>query len=185
MKEIGRAREIRAKELYLHHRRGNPLEEALLIKELQDLEFTQHRIGKEMDLTQGQVSKRLRLLQLTPTLQERVKTGALRPSTAYQLSKLPKEIQKKLEHQDEITLRQAEFLRRNEVITKEIMELLDTEINLPSELDPNYENTYRAVIELKESLEMGKPTICENHLPNLIDELTKCLNAAFQEAKKK
>ena len=127
MKEIGYAKEIYE---YLHHRTGNPLEEALMIRDLMEkYKLTQKQVAKETGLSQGQISKRLRLLKLHPELQERLRENKLLPSIAYELSKLPTEIQLALLKEEKITLKKVEEKKRELVINKEIYELLEQRLD--------------------------------------------------------
>jgi len=113
--EIGEARKIKVEEKgYLHHRPGNPALEAKLIKDLMEHGQDQTEIAKTLGMSQGQVSKRLRLLKLIPQFFAMLEAGDLRPSTAYQLARLDPSIQ--LEYANRgihITLKQAAQEARN------------------------------------------------------------------------
>lgn len=126
--EIGELKEIDAKEVkYLFHKSGNPIEEALMIQDLMR-DRTQQEVAKILEISQPQISKRLRLLHLHPILQERLKNGNLRPSTAYVLSKLPTQVQRLYLNQEKVTLREVEAKRRQQAISKEVMEILEKNV---------------------------------------------------------
>ena len=132
IKEIGEVRDI--ERIYRVHIRGHPLEEAELIKYLMDKGYKQGEIAKMLGYqSQGQVSKRLSLLNLIPELRERVRKGELRVSTAYELSKLPESKQKEFLNQEYITLEEARQAKRNFIITQELEELLESPIEVPEE----------------------------------------------------
>lgn len=122
--EIGEAKEIETEHIrYLYHKSGNPIDEAELIQDLMKSR-TQKEVAKLLGLSQGQISKRLRLLTLQPELQRRLRSSALRPSTAYALTTLPKEIQKEYVSHEKITLKDVKQKRRNHTVSHEIMEHL-------------------------------------------------------------
>ncbi len=59
----------------------SPIERATAIRSLIDAHgLTQKEVGKMIGVTQGQVSNELRLLQLPPTLQQEVASGAIAPT---------------------------------------------------------------------------------------------------------
>lgn len=106
-KEVGEVREIGSEEGevdFLYHTSRNPAQEALMIKDLREKEMTQGEIAEKMGISQGQVSKRLNLLELPDKLFQRVLDGELRPSTAYELSKLPDNIQAQYVNEEKVTL---------------------------------------------------------------------------------
>lgn len=109
---------------YLRHIQGNCAEEALLIKRLLDGKMTQKAIGAKIGMSQANVSRRLQLLSLPKKLFERIRNGKLRPSTAYELSKLPENIQVEYVGREEITLKEAKQRSRNETISQDVMVLL-------------------------------------------------------------
>lgn len=60
------------------HRAGlSPLEEARVLSVLRDLGLSQRAISRKTGISQGQVSKRLRLLDLPTELQDRIEDGGL------------------------------------------------------------------------------------------------------------
>jgi len=123
--EIGELKKIDAKDIiYLFHKSGNPIDEALMIERLMK-DRTQHEVATILEISQGQISKRLRLLKLHPILQERLRSGQLRPSTAYILSKLPPEAQQEYVNREKVTLKEVEAKHRQQVISKEFMDLVD------------------------------------------------------------
>lgn len=123
--EIGEARDI---EKWLVHVRGKPLEEAELISSLMLMGYKQQDVAKKMDLSQAQVSKRLTLLSLSPALKQRVRKGEIKPNTAYVLSRLPKDEQKKYEEMKRVFLKDVEKVRRDFALTHELLELLESPI---------------------------------------------------------
>jgi len=126
LEEIGSQKDIKTKALlYRYHKSGNPLKEALMIQELMKT-HTQEEVGELLKLSQGQISKRLRLLSLHPDLQFRLLHDKLRPSTAYALSKLSEAKQREYLTKDRITLKEVEATHRNEAITEELMQHLVT-----------------------------------------------------------
>jgi ParB family chromosome partitioning protein len=67
-----------------------PIEQAHAYKRLMDLYgWTATRVGAELAITQGAVSKALKLLELPRAIQEQVEQGDLSPDAGYELSKLP------------------------------------------------------------------------------------------------
>lgn len=124
--EIGESKLIELDvENYLRHVQGNPAEEAILIKKLLDSGLSQTKVAKQVIMSQGQVSRRLKLLSLPEELFERVRKGELRSSTAYELSKLPESIQVEYLDREEITLKEAKQRSREQTISKDIMVLLE------------------------------------------------------------
>ena len=135
IKEIGEAREIVNR--YLLHKSGNPMDEALMLKELLDLGLTQKEIKEVTGFSQPQISKRLKLLTLIPEIQEQVRQGKIRPSTAYELSKLPPEKQKEILKNKRVTFKLAKEMCRVFKISKEIEELLMEPVDEePTDLPP-------------------------------------------------
>lgn len=66
-----------------------PIEQARAYKRLMDLYgWTATRVGEELAITQGAVSKALKLLELPEPIQEQVEQGSLSPDSGYELSKL-------------------------------------------------------------------------------------------------
>ncbi|MDR3638958.1 MAG: ParB/RepB/Spo0J family partition protein [Isosphaeraceae bacterium] len=66
-----------------------PIEQARAYKRLMDLYgWTATRVGEELAITQGAVSKALKLLELPETIQEQVEQGSLSPDSGYEISKL-------------------------------------------------------------------------------------------------
>jgi ParB-like chromosome segregation protein Spo0J len=92
----------------------------------------QQTVAKMLEISQGQISKRLRLLNLLPPLQKRLLNGELRPSTAYALSKLPDHVQKEYVNKERIFLKEVEAKRRKLTISKELEDLLETPIENPT-----------------------------------------------------
>lgn len=106
-KEVGEVREIGVEEGdvdFLYHTSRNPAQEAKMIRDLREEGMTQAGIAEKMGISQGQVSKRLKLLELPEVLFQRVLDGDLRPSTAYELAKLPDNIQAQYVNEEEVTL---------------------------------------------------------------------------------
>jgi ParB-like chromosome segregation protein Spo0J len=84
--EIGKAEEIDLGEVKLTiHTRADPYEEAQAIKVLLAAGWTQMQVSKVLDLSQSNISKRLRLLNLEGTNIERLKAGKLKITPAYYL----------------------------------------------------------------------------------------------------
>ena len=123
MKEIGEARTI---EEWVIHVRGKPIEEAELIHILLEKGYEYKDIVKLTSLSKPVISRRLTLLTLTPNLIRRVKDGDIRPRTAYYLSKLSEEEQVKYEEQKRVTLKEVEARVRENIISKEILDELET-----------------------------------------------------------
>ena len=161
IKEIGIAKEI--ERVFLVHIRGHPLEEAELIKYLMDKGYRQGEIAKMLGYqSQGQVSKRLSLLNLIPELRERVRKGELRVSTAYELSKLPESKQKEFLKQEYITLEEARQAKREFIITQELEELLESPIGVPEEEnEPNNASEIPSLHEVIDGLEHAKDWIMD------------------------
>ncbi len=66
-----------------------PIEQARAYKRLMDLYgWTVTRVGEELAITQGAVSKALKLLELPAAIQEQVEQGSLSPDSGYEISKL-------------------------------------------------------------------------------------------------
>lgn len=150
IQEIGSQTDIKTKDLiYRYHRSGNPLKEALLIRELMDAQkHTQEDVGKLLQLSQGQISRRLRLLSLHPDLQFKLLHDKLRPSTAYALSKLGADKQKEYLLREHITLKEVEATHRSEVMTNELMQHLVTD-TMPSQaesIEPELSEKKREII---------------------------------------
>ncbi len=95
------------------HRSDNPGSEATMLKRLMDGGITQEKLAAMLQVSQAQISKRIRLLSLTSKLFERLNRGELKPSIARELAKLPKKEQAPFENRDSITL---EDLARAEII---------------------------------------------------------------------
>ena len=68
--EIGKMKEINVEEIkekYAIHLRGRPIEEALFFKKLQEVKgWSQTKIAEEVGTSQSDVSRKMRLLNLTP-----------------------------------------------------------------------------------------------------------------------
>jgi len=130
--EVGFQKDIDSESVrYRYHKSGNPYEEALMIQELMR-DRTQKEVSIILDISQGQISKRLRLLSLLPELQKMLLEDKLKPSTAYALSKLPTKTQKDFLSRNRITLKEAEAARRQQIISKELMEHLTEPRELPT-----------------------------------------------------
>lgn len=134
--EIGELKEIGAQDiLYLFHREGNPLSQALMIKALLDGGWTQQGIAQETGMSQPKISMRLKLLNLHPNLQERALKGDILPSTCWKLANLPLEEQEAYIAREKIPFKEVEERCRRLALTEEVMEVLDTP--LPTEERPN------------------------------------------------
>ena len=78
-REIGSVTEIDIAELRLvYHRAGNAGQEAVMLKELLDRGLKQSDIAKLLETHQAQISRKLKLLQLTPALFQRVVNGEIK-----------------------------------------------------------------------------------------------------------
>lgn len=132
--EIGEAKGIDLEtKKYIVHARGNPAREALLIRNLRKRGWTQPKIAKAMGLSQSQISKREFLVNhLIYGLLLRLLKGQIRPSTAYILSKLPIEEQRRYGSKKKITLREVKEKRRNLTMSKDLISLLQAPITVPS-----------------------------------------------------
>lgn len=132
--EIGELREIDAKDIrYRFHKAGNPLKEALMLQDLLEKFGNQQAVASLVEISQGQISKRLRLLGLVEPLQKRLLNGELRASTAYALSKLPDHIQKEFINRDKVFLKDVEEKLRKLAITEELEDLLETPIEIDND----------------------------------------------------
>ena len=142
IKEIGEAREIIQK--YLLHKSGSPYEEALMLKELIDLGLSQKEIKELTGFSQSQISKKLSLLSLVPELQERLRKGELRFSAAYELTKLPPKVQREFAKKKRVYLKDVQEALRRQAVTREVLDLLETPLDLETE---DVENTVKRVLE--------------------------------------
>ena len=129
LKEIGEAKQILDE--WLLHKTGNHMEEALMFDTLMKrFKYDQKKIRDITGLSQAYVSKRYSLLKLIPELQALVKEGKLKPTTAYQLSRLPESEQKKFLMADKILLQDVEDANRKFRVSKEVMDVLTEELPL-------------------------------------------------------
>ncbi|WP_330335575.1 ParB/RepB/Spo0J family partition protein (plasmid) [Streptomyces sp. NBC_00536] len=70
-----------------------PMDQARALQELVDVHGSQAQVAKRLGKTPAWVSQRLTLLNLTPTLQEKVDTGELKVEPARRIGRLPQESQ--------------------------------------------------------------------------------------------
>ncbi|MEU9001005.1 ParB/RepB/Spo0J family partition protein [Streptomyces sp. NPDC048551] len=70
-----------------------PMDQARALQELVDVHGSQAQVAKRIGKTAAWVSQRLTLLNLTPTLQEKVETGELKVEPARRIGRLPQEAQ--------------------------------------------------------------------------------------------
>ncbi|MFK0203487.1 ParB/RepB/Spo0J family partition protein [Streptomyces lavendulae] len=70
-----------------------PMDQARALQELVDVHGSQAQVAKRIGKTAAWVSQRLTLLNLTPTLQEKVETGELKVEPARRIGRLPQEEQ--------------------------------------------------------------------------------------------
>ncbi|MGW7102470.1 ParB/RepB/Spo0J family partition protein [Streptomyces sp. NPDC054838] len=70
-----------------------PMDQARALQELVDVHGSQAQVAKRLGKTAAWVSQRLALLNLTPTLQEKVDTGELKVEPARRIGRLPQEAQ--------------------------------------------------------------------------------------------
>lgn len=70
-----------------------PMDQARALQELVDVHGSQAQVAKRLGKTAAWVSQRLTLLNLTPTLQEKVETGELKVEPARRIGRLPQEAQ--------------------------------------------------------------------------------------------
>lgn len=70
-----------------------PMDQARALQELVDVHGSQAQVAKRLGKTAAWVSQRLSLLNLTPTLQEKVETGELKVEPARRIGRLPQEVQ--------------------------------------------------------------------------------------------
>ena len=116
--EIGGAKELLLDKLYVFHTRGDPVEEARILKELMhEHGFSQKDLAVELDTTQAQVSRLLSILTLEPEFLDRMETGELRFSTANELTKLPREERMRFLKGGRISLKEV-VRRRREIQAK-------------------------------------------------------------------
>jgi len=142
LREIGEAREIIQR--YLLHKSGSPYEEALMLKELIDLGLTQNEIKELTGFSQSQISKKLRLLTLIPELQEKLRRGELRFSTAYELTKLSEDKQREFSKRKRIYLKDVVEALREQAITEEVLDLVEAPIELEG---VNVEDRVKRILE--------------------------------------
>ena len=127
VQEIGHAAEVTVqKDEFLVHIPGNPGEQAQLIRRLMDEGHTQGEIGKMLGLSQGHVSRRLKLLELIPELFGRVLDGSLLYRTGYALARLPEKAQREYLDREKITRVDVEARVKQEVITPEVLEVVES-----------------------------------------------------------
>jgi len=124
-REIGSVKEIDIEQLRLiYHKAGNPAEEALMLKELLNRNLKQADIAKLLEVNQAQISRKLKLLQLTPELFKRVLAGEIKARTGYQLARLPKEKQAEFEAVERVTMKISEAAVRDMVLNKDVVKLI-------------------------------------------------------------
>ncbi|MET9963063.1 ParB/RepB/Spo0J family partition protein [Streptomyces sp. NPDC006326] len=70
-----------------------PMDQARALQELVDVHGSQAQVAKRLGKTAAWVSQRLALLNLTPSLQEKVDTGELKVEPARRIGRLPQEEQ--------------------------------------------------------------------------------------------
>ncbi|MEV6733705.1 MULTISPECIES: ParB/RepB/Spo0J family partition protein [unclassified Streptomyces] len=70
-----------------------PMDQARALQELVDVHGSQAQVAKRLGKTAAWVSQRLALLNLTPSLQEKVDTGELKVEPARRIGRLPQEHQ--------------------------------------------------------------------------------------------
>ncbi|MFD6877837.1 MULTISPECIES: ParB/RepB/Spo0J family partition protein [unclassified Streptomyces] len=70
-----------------------PMDQARALQELVEVHGSQAQVAKRLGKTAAWVSQRLTLLNLTPTLQEKVETGELKVEPARRIGRLPREEQ--------------------------------------------------------------------------------------------
>ncbi|KJY46077.1 ParB/RepB/Spo0J family partition protein [Streptomyces sp. XY332] len=70
-----------------------PMDQARALQELVDVHGSQAQVAKRLGKTAAWVSQRLTLLNLTPSLQEKVDTGELKVEPARRIGRLPQEHQ--------------------------------------------------------------------------------------------
>ncbi|MFH8894148.1 ParB/RepB/Spo0J family partition protein [Streptomyces sp. NPDC054904] len=70
-----------------------PMDQARALQELVEVHGSQAQVAKRLGKTAAWVSQRLTLLNLTPTLQEKVETGELKVEPARRIGRLPQEEQ--------------------------------------------------------------------------------------------
>ncbi|MFE6848202.1 ParB/RepB/Spo0J family partition protein [Streptomyces sp. NPDC057686] len=70
-----------------------PMDQARALQELVDVHGSQAQVAKRLGKTAAWVSQRLALLNLTPSLQEKVDTGELKVEPARRIGRLPQERQ--------------------------------------------------------------------------------------------
>ena len=87
-----------------YHRSPSPALEAEMFKRLMDAGLTQQEVAKTLNISQGQVSQRLRILSLIPEFLAMLRSGELRPCIAYELAGLDEETQRKLLAEEKLTL---------------------------------------------------------------------------------
>jgi len=114
-------------QVYRVHFPGRPIEEALFFKKLQEVKgWSQTKIAEEVGTSQSDVSRKMRLLNLTPKLQERLKKGEITSSKGAKLSTLPKDIQKEFEDKEDFTLKDIRERKRQYHISQEVKDVLNT-----------------------------------------------------------
>lgn len=133
---------------------GDPVKQAVWIREVV------HRKGwslreaareENLGISLPTISRYLQLLDLTPRLLERVRKGDIAKTTAYKLSKLPREKQKRVEDREKITVKDARDLyrkhKRKKNITDEVRDALKS--NTPTTPQTASRNAKKPISEEK------------------------------------
>ena len=158
--EIGKMKEINVEEIkkkYAIHLSGKPIREALFFKKLQEIKgWSQTKIAEEVGTSQSDVSRKMRLLNLTPKLQERLKKGEITSSKGAKLSTLPKDIQKEFEDKSHFTLKDIQERKRQYHISQEVKDVLNTP--MPTATPEKEAETEEETEEIKET----KMVTCPN-----------------------
>jgi len=130
VREIGEAKDIKIEQIiWRFHKEGEPWEKAELIGKLRELGMKEKEIGKKLGLPQYEVSRYLRLLNLTPKLFKALKEGKIARITAYELSKLPQEEQRRFEKmldgkKKKLTFQRVEEYRKQQAI-KDVLDVIE------------------------------------------------------------
>ena len=132
--QIGKGMVLEADRKYLWHIRGEPMQEAKLVKALMEkYDLSQLELAKEIPYTQPYISKLLSLLSLEPVLQEMINNRKMGHTTGYRLAKLPSEYRMKVlakikaEGRERIYHRDVDEARSDYVVSEDILELIDEE----------------------------------------------------------
>lgn len=168
-KEIGKAKSI---DEWIVHVRGKPIEEAIFINYLiEELGYTPQEVHNSLELSRGVISRRLKLLTLSPKLIKRIQNGEIKPRTAYYISKLPKNQQTNYETQEKVTLKEIHSKVRETLMSEAFKDLLNEPIII--EKEEKLDSSFSVLEHAKELIE----SLC-----NLVENEPEILSDIRSEA---